>query len=76
MKTWALQQAVFARLGAFAALTALVGARIYDHAPQDATFPYVVIGDDTTIPFDTHSTVGGEHTITVHTWSRYRGRSE
>lgn len=76
MKGWELQQAVFTRLGAVAAVTALVSTRIYDNAPQSAVFPYIVVGDDTAIPADTHSTKGSDNTITVHSWSRYRGRKE
>jgi hypothetical protein len=78
VKTWALQQAIYTRLTGYSALMAIAKA-IYDDVPQDVAdtdFPYVEIGEDTTIPFNTHSGVGGEHTITIHTWSRYRGKSE
>jgi hypothetical protein len=72
-----MQKAVYARLAAFAGLTAIVSTRVYDGvAPQNPTFPYVVVGDTTTIPFDTHSTTGGEHTVMVHGWSQYRGSKE
>lgn len=53
---------------------------IYDHVPQtvdsDSDYPYVVIGDDTSIPFDTDTSQGTEATVTVHVWSRKRGRQE
>lgn len=55
---------------------------IYDHPPQaidadaDAAMPYVLIGDDTAIPWDTETSVGVEATLTMHVWSRYRGRLE
>lgn len=70
MMPWALQQAVFTRLSD--ALT----VDVYDHAPQDVAFPYVTIGEDTAIPFDTDNSIGAESTITIHVWSRYRGRKE
>lgn len=79
MKALALQGAIRTRLAAFGALVALVATRIYDAVPHQVdadTFPFVVIGDDTAIPFDTHSTVGAEHTVTIHSWSRYDGRKE
>lgn len=76
MKSWELQQGLRTRLAGYSGLSSLVGTRVYDHVPQDAAFPFVVIGDDTMIPFDTHSTIGGEHTVQVHTWSRYRGNAE
>lgn len=75
MKAWELQQALFSRLDGYSGLKAIVSA-IYDNVSQGATLPYVVIGDDTLIPFDTHSTIGGEHTVTIHSWSGYQGRSE
>jgi hypothetical protein len=78
VKALELQRAVYTRLTGFSALTALI-VGIYDDVPPDldnGAFPFVTIGDDTDIPFNTHSSVGGEHTITIHVWSRYRGKSE
>lgn len=53
---------------------------IYDHVPsavdQNDAYPYVVVGDDTSIPFDTDTSQGSEATVTLHVWSRYRGRYE
>jgi len=40
---------------------------VYDDVPQGASFPYVVIGDDTSIPWDTDDSVGSESTLTIHT---------
>ena len=75
---WALQQAVFTALSGDAALQALVGnpARVYDQVPQDAAFPYVVVGEVTARPFDSKTEDGMEQTVTVHSWSRYRGLKE
>jgi hypothetical protein len=36
----------------------------------------VTVGDDTTLDWDTDTSLGKEATITIHTWSRYRGRTE
>lgn len=55
---------------------------VYDEVPDlpegqpDANFPYVVIGDDTAVPFDTDDQQGAEATLTIHVWSRYHGRKE
>lgn len=55
---------------------------IYDNVPQaldsgnDSFFPYVTIGDDTMIDWDTDTSQGKEATLTIHVWSRYRGRKE
>lgn len=77
MKSFALQTALMTRLAAYSALTALVSTRIYDRVPDQAgTFPYVVIGEDTVAAWDAHDTVGAEHTVTIHSWSDYRGMKE
>lgn len=55
---------------------------IYDNVPQavdsgsDSVFPYVTIGDDTMLDWDTDTSQGKEATLTIHVWSRYRGRKE
>ena len=65
----ALQAGIYARLTGYSALTtALGGAKIYDHVPQNTTFPYVMIGDDTAIEDDTKSHEGWEVTMTLHAW--------
>jgi hypothetical protein len=64
-----IQAAIFARVSA-------IGYPTFDHVPQDSVFPYVVIGDDTSIPWDTSDSLGSETTCTIHVWSRHRGRKE
>ncbi|MFQ6016774.1 MAG: DUF3168 domain-containing protein [Kiloniellaceae bacterium] len=75
---WPLQQAVYTALAGDAALLGLIGnpARVFDHAPQDSAFPYVVIGEATSGAFDTKTEDGMEQALTIHTWSRYRGLKE
>lgn len=76
-----IQAAIHAALVGDAALMALVEG-VYDAVPQasdsgnGAEFPYVVIGDDTHIPFDTDTSVGADTTLTIHVWSRYEGRKQ
>lgn len=67
----------------FTALSAgSIGANIYDDVPYlpegmpSQNFPYVVIGDDTTAPWDTDETLGKEVNITLHIWSRAAGFKE
>lgn len=64
-----IQKAVFAKLGTLT-------VPVYDAVPDNAKPPYVVIGDDTLAPFDTDGASGFEATISIHTWSTYRGRKE
>jgi len=72
---WVIQEAVYAALNNSVTLSALI-SDVYDDVPATAAFPYVVIGESTAIMWDTKSTLGVESTVTVHTWSRYRGRKE
>jgi hypothetical protein len=75
--SWALQQAIFARLTADAALTALLGApRIYDDVPQGADFPYLTFGQSIVRDWSTGSEDGNEHILTLHVWSQARGKKE
>ena len=52
------------------------GIPVYDFVPQDSDYPYIVIGDTTSLPNDTDTEIGSDSTITIHVWSRYRGRLE
>jgi len=76
-----IQKAIYAALSTDSPLNAVVKG-VYDHVPQPSDsgkendFPYVTIGDDTAIDWDTDTSVGKEATITIHSWSRYRGRQE
>lgn len=65
-------------LGLQGALYSLLSASltVYDRVPQDAEFPYVTIGHDTTIDWSAKNMSGQEVTTTVHTWSQYAGKKE
>lgn len=71
---WPLQEAVYNALNADDTLVAL--ASIYDHVPANTAYPYIVIGDDTSIDFDTKTSTGEEVTLTLHIWSEEPGRKE
>lgn len=65
----ALQAGIYSRLTGYAALTSAIGAnKVFDHIPQREAAPYVVIGDDTSIDFDTKTSNGWEVTLTIHCW--------
>jgi hypothetical protein len=72
MNSLEIQQAIYNRLAGIYEL----GATVYDHAPQDEEFPYVTIGEGTATQWDTDDSLGSEETVTIHVWSRYRGRKE
>lgn len=85
-----IQKAIFDKLVADVPLAALLSKSVvnknkpavYDNVPQvadsgkDADFPYVSIGEDTAFDWDTGNSVGKEATLTIHSWSRDRGRKE
>ena len=60
----------------------LPGPAIYDHVPQpsdgadNSWFPYITVGDDSTEMWDTDTSRGMDTEITIHVWSRKRGRSQ
>ena len=71
--SWALQQAVYAALTGDAALTALIGGRVFDAVPPSPVFPYLVLAE-------ARETAAGsglaEHSLTLHVWSRGSGARE
>lgn len=85
-----VQKAIYLALRANANLLTLLARdvndatkpAIYDNVPEavdagsDSVFPYVTIGDDTFLEWDTDNSQGKEGTLTIHSWSRYRGRKE
>lgn len=75
---FAVQEAVYGALISSPALQALIGvpARIYDVVPPAANFPYVTLGDVMVKAYDTKDQTGFEQSLTLHVWSRYRGRKE
>lgn len=76
MTILAIQTAVFQRLDAE------LSVPVYDHVPQpndsgdNALFPYVVIGDDDLSAWDTDTSQGFDGDLTIHVWSRQKGRAE
>ncbi|MGW1278015.1 DUF3168 domain-containing protein [Streptomyces tsukubensis] len=49
---------------------------VYDFVPEQAVYPYVVIGEATETPSGTHDRYGWDTVITLHVWTRHRGHSK
>lgn len=64
-----LLRAAETALKASAALTALVGARVYGAVPEKPTYPYVFISCSS-VPFDADDMQGMEHTLRVQGFTR------
>lgn len=75
MKQWAIQTAIYSQLTGTAAVMALVTG-VFDDVPQGTDYPYIVIGEDTGIEWDTDDSRGTSATLTVHVWSRVAGKRE
>ena len=77
----AIQSSIYNALKGDSTLLASVTG-VYDDVPQSLDpgkgkdFPYVTIGEATHVEWDTDTELGTEATITIHTWSRARGRKE
>ena len=66
----ALQKALYNRLLGYAPLIAeLGGNKVYDTLPQTTATPYVVIGDDTGVNWDTKTDNGWNYTTTIHVFT-------
>ena len=76
-----LQTAVYNALVGDATLQTALGAsgqdkKVYDTVPQNSQYPYVVIGDETALDWSTKSFNGGNTTMTMHVFTRGRGRAQ
>jgi hypothetical protein len=72
-----LQKAMFEALAGDATLAALLGGkRIFDRVPTDAAFPYVTFGRTSVFDWSTSTESGLEHLVTLHVWSKAKGKKE
>lgn len=75
-----VQTAIYNKLINDDSLMAVINA-VYDDVPQvnsgsEAAFPYITIGEDSHVTTDTDLELSNQVSITIHTWSRFSGRSE
>ena len=80
MRAWEIQKAVYTKLTADAALMALVEG-VFDWVQEGQAFPYITIGEGSSVERDnkTHNAVRAD--LMVHVWSNsgptgIRGRDE
>ena len=72
-----LQKALFEALKGDAALiSALGGAKLFDHAPASVAFPYITFGRTSVYDWSTCTESGTEQLFTLHVWSKARGKAE
>jgi Protein of unknown function (DUF3168) len=74
---WSLQRGIYQALAGSPALTALLGGvRIYDDPPQDASYPFITLGESALRDWSTGTEDGSEHLLTLHVWSRAGGKKQ
>jgi hypothetical protein len=75
--SWALQRSVYQALAGSLDVTSLLGgARIYDHAPQATSFPFITLGQSVIRDWSTGTEDGAEHDLTLHVWSKAGGEKQ
>ena len=69
-----LQTAIYSRLNGDSTLTGTAG--IYDEVQEGNAYPFITLGEETVINYDTKDLAGGEFTVNIHVWSQYKGSKE
>lgn len=76
-----IQRAIFEKLITDPVLMS-EAVSVYDSHPQandsgsDSDFPYITVGDENVLTWDTDTELGFQASITVHVWARNRGKKE
>ena len=72
-----LQKTIYAKLNTDNTIKTTYSATVHDHVPQGTAFPYIVIGEETLTDDSSSKDIDfNEFTLTIHTYSRNRGRKE
>jgi hypothetical protein len=71
-----LQKVIFDTINNDSTITSTLGADVYDFVPDNSAFPYVKVGEETSVDNGTKTLQGNEHTLVIHTFSQYRGSKE
>lgn len=70
-----LQQALYSALNV-SALTNDLSCAVLDEVAQNQSYPFITLGEETTIDYGTKSENGAETTVNIHIWSQYKGSKE
>lgn len=71
-----LQKAIYEALSADVALNAVITG-VFDNVPDGYdSFPFVTIGEDVFTQWDTDRKTGFSASVTIHSWSRFKGHKE
>ncbi|MFI2367303.1 DUF3168 domain-containing protein [Streptomyces sp. NPDC018833] len=67
-----VQTALYAKLTGDATLMDMATG-VYDYVPEDAVYPYIVIGEAIETPDNAHDRFGRQTVPTLHVWDQHRG---
>src|SRR6476469_6726403 len=70
---WSLQRGIYQAL---VNASELGGTRIYDDAPQAASYPFITLGQSLVRDWSTGTEDGAEHLLTLHAWARAGGKKQ
>jgi len=70
-----LQTAIYTALNV-SAITSTLACGVYDEVIEGNTYPFITLGEETTIDYSTKTATGGETTINIHIWSQYKGSKQ
>ena len=65
-----LQSGIYTVLNSDSTLTNTVGVSIFDEVPEESTYPFVSLGEETAVEFDTKDLDGGSITVNIDVWSQ------
>ena len=72
-----LQKTIFSKLNTDTTIKNTLSATVHDHVPQGTAFPYIVIGEETMTDDESTKDIDfNNFTLTIHVFSRNRGRKE
>ena len=74
--SFALQSSIYSTLSNDNNLTSTLGASVFDDVPENTSYPYIVLGEDTANEYDTKDVNGSTSSLTIHVWSEYKGSKE
>tara|TARA_B110000858_G_C17460243_1_gene318087 strand:- start:112 stop:510 length:399 start_codon:yes stop_codon:yes gene_type:complete len=72
---FALQTTIYNALNV-SAITTTLSCGVYDEVIEGNTYPFITLGEETTIDYGTKTETGSETTINIHIWSQYKGSKQ
>jgi len=72
---FALQTTIYNALNV-SAITTTLSCGVYDEVIEGNTYPFITLGEETTIDYSTKTATGSETTVNIHIWSQYKGSKQ